>query len=200
MNAGLSTSSAQSLHKSQSQSETLHQFLEKLGCAVQALAQVAALRQQQALLRTHVQGEVALASSECTHQLESAQYKLRQKALLMQGEAQGESLTINKLQAYISQVSITTCHFLQHCWHQLHDSCCLWQLFRLLDLEIIMVVNLVHDVLDALVKDEPFNSSMWVHSLECASRHRMCPTRLCKDVIALNQSHKLHAMTITTKQ
>lgn len=71
---------------------------------MQALGQVAALRQQQALLRTHVQGEVALASSECTHQLESAQYKLRQKAMLMQGEAQGESLTIGKLQSYIGQV------------------------------------------------------------------------------------------------
>lgn len=76
---------------------------------VQALGQVAALRQQQALLRTHVQGEVALASSECTHQLESAQYKLRQKAMLMQGEAQGESLTIAKLQSYISQVCAMLC-------------------------------------------------------------------------------------------
>lgn len=76
----------------------------KLASLIQALGQVAALRQQQALLKTDVQGEVALASSECTHQLESAQYKLRQKAMLMQGEAQGESLTIGKLQAYIGQV------------------------------------------------------------------------------------------------
>lgn len=80
---------------------------------VQALGQVAALRQQQALLRTHVQGEVALASSECTHQLESCQYKLRQKAMLLQGEAQGESLTLGKLQAYIGQVLLLTYLFLQ---------------------------------------------------------------------------------------
>ena len=75
---------------------------------MQALGQVAALRQQQALLRTHVQGEVALASSESTHQLESCQYKLRQKAMLLQGEAQGESLTLGKLQAYIGQVLLLT--------------------------------------------------------------------------------------------
>lgn len=73
----------------------------------QALAQVAELRQQQRLLRTHVQGEVALASSECTHQLESAQYTWRQKALLVEGQAQGESLTVAKLQAHSSQVGVT---------------------------------------------------------------------------------------------
>lgn len=71
---------------------------------MQALAQVAELRQQQTLLRTHIQGEVALASSECTHQLESAQYTWRQKALLMEGQAQSESLTVAKLQAHSSQV------------------------------------------------------------------------------------------------
>lgn len=71
---------------------------------MQALAQVAELRQQQTLLRTHIQGEVALASSECTHQLESAQCTWRQKALLMEGQAQSESLTVAKLQAHSSQV------------------------------------------------------------------------------------------------
>jgi len=71
---------------------------------MQALAQVAELRQQQTLLRTHIQGEVALASSECTHQLEAAQYTWRQKALLMEGQAQSESLTVAKLQAHSNQV------------------------------------------------------------------------------------------------
>ena len=70
----------------------------------QALAQVAELRQQQTLLRTHIQGEVALASSECTHQLESAQYAWRQKALMTEGQAQSESVTVAKLQAHSSQV------------------------------------------------------------------------------------------------
>ena len=70
----------------------------------QALAQVAELRQQQTLLKTHIQGEVALASSECTHQLESAQYTWRQKALMMEGQAQSESVTVAKLQAHSSQV------------------------------------------------------------------------------------------------
>ena len=72
--------------------------------STQALAQVAELRQQQTLLKTHIQGEVALASSECTHQLESAQYTWRQKALMMEGQAQSESITVAKLQAHSSQV------------------------------------------------------------------------------------------------
>lgn len=71
---------------------------------MQVLAQVAELRQQQTLLKTHIQGEVALASSECTHQLESAQYTWRQKALMMDGQAQSESVTVAKLQAHSSQV------------------------------------------------------------------------------------------------
>ena len=65
---------------------------------------MAELRQQQTLLKTHIQGEVALASSECTHQLESAQYAWRQKALMMDGQAQSESVTVAKLQAHSSQV------------------------------------------------------------------------------------------------
>ena len=72
---------------------------------MQALSQVAELRQQQTLLKTHIQGEVALASSECTHQLESAQYTWRQKALMMQGQTQSESVTVAKLQAHSSQVN-----------------------------------------------------------------------------------------------
>lgn len=65
---------------------------------------MAELRQQQTLLKTHIQGEVALASSECTHQLESAQYTWRQKALMMERHAQSESTTVAKLQAHSSQV------------------------------------------------------------------------------------------------
>ena len=65
---------------------------------------MAELRQQQTLLKTHIQGEVTLASSECTHQLESAQYTWRQKALLMEGQAQSKSITVAKLQAHSSQV------------------------------------------------------------------------------------------------
>lgn len=71
---------------------------------MQALSQVAELRQQHALLRAHIQGEVAVASSECTHQLESAQYGWRQRALLLEGQSQSESLTVTKLQAHSSQV------------------------------------------------------------------------------------------------
>ncbi|KAL3149782.1 hypothetical protein ABBQ38_013608 [Trebouxia sp. C0009 RCD-2024] len=89
--------------RQEEQQLALRSKLNKFG--LQALAQVAELRQQQTLLKTHIQGEVALASSECTHQLESAQYTWRQKALMMEGQAQSESITVAKLQAHSSQLT-----------------------------------------------------------------------------------------------
>ena len=96
---------------------------------MQALAQVAELRQQQTLLKTHIQGEVALASSECTHQLESAQYTWRQKALMMEGQAQTESVAVSKLQAHSSQVGrslakdmgFRVCHMAENLASPLND-------------------------------------------------------------------------------
>ncbi|KAK9830105.1 hypothetical protein WJX72_009812 [[Myrmecia] bisecta] len=63
--------------------------LAKMG--MQITAKVAALRSQQALLKTAVQGEVSRVSSECSHQMEAIQYKWQQQALLMQNETHTSS-------------------------------------------------------------------------------------------------------------